>query len=77
MDLYYYCIQICVSVLISIILFIVGKFLINKLKNNSIEFLNPHEYLPEEEVKTLKQVFYLIIMLLLFYPLQTSFLTII
>ena len=73
MDLNYYLIQICVSVLVFGMLLIIGKFLIGKLKNNSIKFLNPTEYLPEEEVKTLKQVYYLIMMLLLFISITNFF----
>ena len=73
MNVYYYCLQICVSVLIFVILFYIGKFLEDNLKNNSFRYLNPTEYLPEEEVKTLKQFFYLIMILILFILIVNFF----
>lgn len=66
MELYYYFIQVFVSILIYVTLIIAGRYLIDKIKGSSFRFLNPEEYLPDEEIKTLKQVFYLIMMLILF-----------
>ena len=58
--------ELIITIIIFLILFIIGKYILKKLDNNKSKFLNPHEYLPEEEVQTLKQVFYLIMMLLFF-----------
>ena len=50
-----------------IILYFVGGFLYEKIKQNdyitSSRFLNPTEYIPEEEFTTIKQVFYLIMII--------------
>lgn len=73
MDLYYYVLQICVSILIFAILLTIVKFLIDRPEYYSFKFLNPSEYLPEEEVKTLKQVYYLIMILLLFISIVNFF----
>ena len=52
---------------IFVILVYAGKFIVNKVKSSSrfknSKFFNPLEYLPSEEVSTLKQVFYLIMIL--------------
>ena len=50
------------------VLVYVTKFLFNRIKNSSYfkssRFLNPMEYLPEEEVNSQKQIFYLAMILL-------------
>ena len=43
-----------------------GEFALGKLKNSSSKLLNPKEYFPEEEIHSLRQVFFLIMMGLLF-----------
>lgn len=58
--------QFVIVLLICIVLVYVGDYVLNKIKNNSSKALNPREYLPEEEIQTLKQVFYLIVMSLFF-----------
>ena len=73
MDWNYYFIQIIVSVSIFSIMLITGRFLIGKMRNNNHRFLNPTEYLPKEEIQTLKQVYYLIMMLLLFISITNFF----
>ena len=55
-----------ISFLIFSILFVIGKVIYTKLDKSNSRFLNPLEYLPEDEVTTLKQVFYLIMMLVFF-----------
>lgn len=49
------------------------RVIYNKLKNTDIHILKPEEYLPKEEILTLKQVFYLVMMTLfvinIFYQL--------
>lgn len=73
MNIYYYGMQICISVLIFAALLWLARFLLVRAENNSVKFLNPTEYLPEEEVKTLKQVGYLVLMLLLFISITNFF----
>ncbi len=65
MNLFNYLFQIGVSVAISAILILGLSFIIDKLKNGSNRLLNPSEYFPDEEVKTLKQVYYLVLILLI------------
>ena len=36
-------------------------------------FLNPHEYLPDEQIKTLKQFYYLLLILVLFVTIVNFF----
>lgn len=58
--------ELITTIIAYIILYKIGKYLFDKLDNNESKFLNPSEYLPDEEVHSLKQVFYLIMMLILF-----------
>ena len=58
--------NLIVSILIFVVLFIAGKFIYKKLKDSNSRYLNPMEYFPEEELESLKQVFYLIMMLIFF-----------
>lgn len=55
-----------IAILIFGALFVAGKFIYKKLKDSGSRILNPLEYFPEEELQTLKQVFYLIMMLIFF-----------
>ena len=55
-----------IEILIFGVLFVAGKLIYKKLKNSESRVLNPLEYFPEEELQTLKQVFYLIMMLIFF-----------
>jgi len=58
--------ELVVPILIFGVLFAVGKVIYNKLANSNSRLLNPKEYLPIEEIETLKQVYYLIMMLIFF-----------
>lgn len=58
--------ELFISILIFVVLFAAGKLIYNKLTNSNSRFLNPGEYFPEQELETLKQVYYLIMMLILF-----------
>ncbi len=58
--------EFIISVLIFGMLVVAGKFIYKKLKNSGNRVLDPLEYFPEEELQTLKQVFYLIMMLIFF-----------
>ena len=58
--------ELLVTILVFLILFAIGRIIYRKLESNESRFLNPYEYFPEDEVTSLKQVFYLIMMLLFF-----------
>ena len=62
----FYIVELIVAILIFLILLAIGKVVYRKLKANNSRFLKPEEYLPEEEIQSLKQVYYLIMMLVLF-----------
>lgn len=63
MDLFTQTITQFVSVIIIfLILTIVGEFTYKLIKNNYTNYIDMNEYLPEDEVHTLRQVFYLILM---------------
>ncbi len=59
-------IQFLVVLAIFFALTFIGVFAYNKLKDSSNRYLNPHEFLPEDEVHVLRQVSYLIMMALCF-----------
>ena len=61
-----YLMYISVSIVIFALLVVMVGFIIGKLRNSSVSYLNPTEYLPEEEVKSLKQFYYLLMIMLLF-----------
>lgn len=50
------------SAVVFLILTAIGVFISGRIKNSSHRLLNFEEYLPKEEIQTLKQVFYLIMM---------------
>ena len=59
------------AIIIFLVLYGIGKFIMNKIKKHENKFtnnrlLNPTEYMPKEEVETLKQVSYLIVLFLIF-----------
>ena len=58
--------QFSVELIIFIVLTAVGVFILDKIRNSDNRYLNPQEFLPEDEIHTLKQVFYLILMSLCF-----------
>ncbi len=63
-----------ISLLAYLILFGIGNFIYKRLKNYNSRLLNPTEYIPEEEFHTLRQVFYLIMMVLFFLFILYDFL---
>ena len=70
-ELTYRLIQMFISILVFIILFFPSRRIFNKIKKHENKFtdnrvFNPTEYLPDEEIITLRQVFYLIILFLFF-----------
>lgn len=68
-----YVLQIGVSVIISAILVYLLSWTIDKLKDRQNRVLNPTEYFPEEEIQTLKQVYYLILVLLIVMSITNFF----
>lgn len=73
MNLYDYAFQIAVSIIISYILIYISSLLITRLKNSSVRVLNPTEYFPPEQVKTLKQVFYLVLIFAILFLITNFF----
>ena len=59
-------IEFVLEIVVFLALMFVFRFIINKLKNSSYKLLNPKEYLPEEELHSLRQMSFLIMMALLF-----------
>ena len=59
-------IEFILEIIVFLALMLVFRFIFNKLKNSSYKLLNPKEYLPEEEVHSLRQMSFLIMMALLF-----------
>ena len=55
-----------IEIIIFLILMAIVGFIIDKISNSSYKLLNPREYLPEEEVHSLRQIYYLIMMGLFF-----------
>ena len=72
-ELLYYLFQIIVSGIIFVALCSIGKVGITYIKGNSNKFIKPTDYFPEEEIKTLKQVYYLILMMILFFCIMNFF----
>lgn len=68
--------QLAVVIIIFLVMTLLGEFIYNKLKNKYGKSVNMNELLPEEEVHTLKQIFYLILMALcivnVFYSITGS-----
>ncbi len=64
--------QFIVIVAIFLILTLIGVFISNKLKNSSNRYLNPEEFLPSDEIHTLRQLAYLILMALCFINILYS-----
>ena len=66
MDIFLIIYEFVIAILIFGALFVAGKLIFKKLKDSKSKVLNPLEYFPEEEVQTLRQVFYLVMMLIFF-----------
>ncbi|RAP53779.1 MAG: hypothetical protein BZ137_05820 [Methanosphaera sp. rholeuAM130] len=59
-----YIITYLAMIAIFLIMTLILRVLYQKLKNTDIHILKPEEYLPKQEIQTLKQVFYLVMMTL-------------
>ena len=55
-------IGIILEIIVFVILMVVFKYVLNHLKNSSHRLLNPREYFPQEELHSLIQISYLIMM---------------
>ena len=73
MNINYLVFQIIVSLLIFGIIFILGYALKDRIIHKVNFFLNPNDYLPDEQIKTLKQFYYLILILILFISIVNFF----
>ncbi len=58
--------ELVIPILIFGVLFAVGKFIYQKMSDSESRVLNPSEYFPQQELETLRQVFYLIMMMIFF-----------
>lgn len=66
MDIGLSLLQLIIEIIIFLVAVTIGIFVVNKLKNSDTKFLNPTEYLPTEEIHSIKQIYYLIMMGLCF-----------
>ena len=64
--------QIILEIIIFLLLMVIGEFAYKNLKTHSIKILNIHEYFPQEEIHSLKQIFFLIMMGLFFINILYS-----
>lgn len=60
------------EIIVFLILMVVFTFILNKLHNSQYKLLNPKEYFPEEELHSLRQIFFLIMMGLFFVNILYS-----
>lgn len=58
--------HLLLEIIIFLILMVIFRFLFNKIKHTSYRIFNPHEYFPDEEIHSLRQIYYLIMMGMLF-----------
>ena len=61
-----------VEIIVFILLVVIFSFISDKLKKSSHKILNPQEYFPQEEIHSLKQIFFLIMMGLFFINILYS-----
>ncbi len=64
--------QVIIEAIVFLIVVSIGIFIIKKLKSSDNKLLNPKEYLPDEEIHSVKQVYYLIMMGLCFVTVLYS-----
>ena len=69
-------VELIITILIFLILFAIGRYIYKKANESESRFLNSEEYLPEEEVQSMKQVGYLIMMLILFTFILYTFIVV-
>ena len=54
--------QLIIEIVLFIVLMFMGRFIYDHLKTHNIKILNPQEYFPEEELHSLRQIYFLIMM---------------
>ena len=69
---YFHILIFILEVLIFLILMRISKYVLDEIGKRPYKILNPSEYFPEEEVHTLRQVYYLIMMGLIFIDVLYS-----
>ena len=60
--LYINILEYFVEIAVFLVLMVIGSFLLKKIIKSRNKIFNPREYFPEEEIHSLRQVFYLIMM---------------
>ena len=65
-------VQIILEVIVFLVLVLIIEVIYKKFRNNSSRLLKIQEYFPDEEIHSLKQVFYLIMMALFFVNILYS-----
>ena len=58
--------EFVIEILVFLVLLVIFRFFYNKIRHNSNRIFSPREYFPEEELHSLMQVFFLIMMALCF-----------
>ena len=56
--------QFAIVIVVFLVLTLLGGFIYKLVKNGYFKFINLKDYLPEDEIHSLKQIFYLIMMAL-------------
>ena len=59
---YFNILQLGIEIIVFLILMVIFKFIFKKIRESPYKILNPKEYFPEEELHSLRQIFYLIMM---------------
>ena len=70
--LYIKIIEYFVEIAVFMVLMVIASFLLKKIMKSRNKIFNPREYFPEEEIHSLRQVFYLIMMGLCFINILYS-----
>jgi len=71
-SIFVYAFKVITISLLFLALCLLGKFILKRYRNHNNRFFKLEEYFPEEEIHTLKQVFYLIMMMLFFIDILYS-----
>jgi len=71
-SIFVYAFKVITISLLFLVLCLLGKFILKRYRNHNNRFFKLEEYFPEEEIHTLKQVFYLIMMMLFFIDILYS-----
>ena len=72
-EVYSSILKVIVIIIVFLILEVIFGFIYKKFKNRESRLFKPEEYFPEEEIHSLKQMFYLIMMALFFINILYTF----